>query len=693
MSNKLRIIIGGVAASAVALSAIISLGTVATASAASFSGYTFSAPLKQGSSGQEVLELQQVLNSNPATQVSTTGAGSPGNETTYFGGLTKAAVIAFQNLYASSVLTPLGLTSGTGYVGAATLAELNAIAAGSPTTVTTTTAGCAAGAAFSSTTGQPCTTSTTTGTVTTSGNVTASLAADNTPARSIVLGQSSAELARFVFSGNGSVTNVTLQQTGLSAYNNTLNNVYLYNGGTRLTDSGSVSSNGVITFNNPAGLFTVSGSMEVTVRADLVPASQNSGQTGTVGVELTGFAVNSGTEATTALNGNLMTIINVTPAQVTFTQPISNPVAPGNTVSVNAGTTNYTIWSNTLGVSTRAVDLYDATFQIVGSAPASSFANIKLYVDGTQVGNAGTIQNISGSSYIVFDETSNPYVISTGSHDLEVRADIVGGASDNFTVAIRNPADLMLQDSQLAGVFVAPSTTTVGVAAIPGNTVEGTIDINQGSNSVTNDPNFTTTTLSSGSTNTTIASYVFTGYGENVKISSLNVLPQLTGSSLGNSLNNVSLYANGAQIGSTQNYNGNGTPLSFNLGSSLIIPVGQSVTVSVKADLINSTSSNPYTSGNLDVQLSSVTSGNAQGQSSQQLATIPAYGTYVQSPTLTIGGNSVTVSANSAYSNQTVAPNTAAFKVGSYTIQAGSSDSFRVTNLVVGVTSSAGLTN
>jgi peptidoglycan hydrolase-like protein with peptidoglycan-binding domain len=88
---------------------------------------SFNRDLYQGMDGTDVRNLQDVLNYSPMTEVSSTGSGSPGQETDYFGEATKNAVISFQNIFADQILLPSGLTSGSGYVGPSTRAVLNGL--------------------------------------------------------------------------------------------------------------------------------------------------------------------------------------------------------------------------------------------------------------------------------------------------------------------------------------------------------------------------------------------------------------------------------------------------------------------------------------------------------------------------------------------------------------------------------------
>lgn len=89
--------------------------------------FQFTNDLKVGNTNTDVLELQKILNSDAVTSVSPSGSGSKSNETTYFGNLTKQAVVRFQEKYRNEILVPAGLVSGTGYVGPSTRLKLNNI--------------------------------------------------------------------------------------------------------------------------------------------------------------------------------------------------------------------------------------------------------------------------------------------------------------------------------------------------------------------------------------------------------------------------------------------------------------------------------------------------------------------------------------------------------------------------------------
>jgi hypothetical protein len=79
--------------------------------------------LKLGSTDSEVKKLQQFLNSQGYI-IAKNGPGSPGNETEHFGALTKKALIRFQETYPRDILTPSGLSKGSGILGEKTLQKI-----------------------------------------------------------------------------------------------------------------------------------------------------------------------------------------------------------------------------------------------------------------------------------------------------------------------------------------------------------------------------------------------------------------------------------------------------------------------------------------------------------------------------------------------------------------------------------------
>ena len=77
---------------------------------------TFYRNLTIGSKGDDVKKLQQLLNADIETRIASSGAGSPCNETTYFGPGTRSAVIKYQQKY--------HITPASGYVGPLTRTKL-----------------------------------------------------------------------------------------------------------------------------------------------------------------------------------------------------------------------------------------------------------------------------------------------------------------------------------------------------------------------------------------------------------------------------------------------------------------------------------------------------------------------------------------------------------------------------------------
>ncbi len=73
-----------------------------------------------GLSGNKEVECLQQFLKNQGANIYPEGL-----VTGYFGSLTKAAVIRFQEKYVSEILAPLGLYSGTGFVGSSTKAKIN----------------------------------------------------------------------------------------------------------------------------------------------------------------------------------------------------------------------------------------------------------------------------------------------------------------------------------------------------------------------------------------------------------------------------------------------------------------------------------------------------------------------------------------------------------------------------------------
>ncbi len=642
-------VLGSVAVAALTLSAAFATVPAQTNTCA----YQFNTNLKLGAVSTDVQNLQKLLNMDAATRVAASGAGSAGYESLRFGPATMAAVKRFQ---AANGVSPV-----SGYAGPLTRMALNKIcsATGNTTTVPPVT------------------------------NTGSGVVSNNIPVSVLVEGQSGAKLGEFVVSGNGSVTVLELQRIGLSS-NSTLRNVYLYDGATRITDASSVLTNGTIRFSSGSGIFTVNGTKTITVRADICKAgisgcTSSSGQT--VGVAMKSVTMMGATSTPVeGVNGPLFSISSAQTVTANFPTATPNPSA----TAINAGSMNQIIWSNSLSIGTNPAKFAGITFKMIGSAPSNTLSNAQLYIDGVSKGSGA----INSMNQFIFDMMANPVMLNTGSHLVELRADVVAGANRNFYMSVERGTDIRVEDSTLPGIYV--NVTNNGNDLVNSNA--GQITVNTGSLTITQDTAFNNqTNLVGGASNVKIGAWKFTSYGEDVKVTTLNFNTTtgaggLTAASGGQvTLANVALYVNGGQVGSNINpitigVNAAGIAFAFNgLGSSLYIPAGQSVTVELRADTLNS-SSVAYTAGTITANLL-VGSQNAQGISSSQTTNTSASG----GQTLTIGNN-VTFGATSGFSTSTKAPNAQAVKIGSFSIQTGSAEGVTVNNLSVTLVAGAGNT-
>ncbi|MEK7228293.1 MAG: peptidoglycan-binding protein, partial [Patescibacteria group bacterium] len=587
---------------------------------------TWSRSLKQGSRGADVKDLQVFLNMCADTKVSNSGAGSPGMETSYFGPATKAAVIKFQ--------AARGVSPQSGLFGPLSRAKAADLQASSNV--------CGGGVVVNPPQ---------------SGPVSAMLAANNPATGTLVAGQATADLAHFTFSGMGTVTAVTLQRLGVSA-DTTPSNVYLFDGAVRLTDAASVSNNGSVTFSMPSGIFSVNGLKTISVKSDI--ATGTSGQT--VGFMLATFTTSSGV-MTVNLSGNIHNIASATLATVS-----AGTVTPSG-ATLNPGA-NVTLWQSTLTVSNRDVWMKRISLRNIGSAPASAFANFKLYVNGVMV---GTATGLDANGYVTFDMNAAPVLVVSGSRVVRIDADIISGASRTVHLSLRNAADVDFVDSSF-GVNITASSTPW--AASSANTISGS---SGGSLTIEKDVSSSSGNVSEGTNDKVIGVFKATAFGEPMKIETLRAT--FTGSDADvDSLRNGRIMIGGVQYGSTATLLEDTTGIFYTAYTlNYTVYPGTPVLIEIRADIYDNDGTDNLSNG--DTIIGTIAAGSSNVQKVDSLGTISAPSVAVAGNTLTVADASATLTKNGTYANQTVVLPTTGFKVGSWNLAGSSTEDILLTTL------------
>lgn len=415
---------------------------------------SFNRNLSQGMTGDDVKCLQAMLNQDAATKVASSGAGSPGSETTYYGPLTKAAVVKFQEKYASEVLASWGLTAGTGFFGSTSRAKMNALlAACGEEELTcpdyTTETSCEDADCYwyddacheESEAEATCPDYTAETECETAdcywysdachaeeeevgeAELEVSLA-DNTPASAVIPDDSMATFVKFDFTNNGTadaeITSLKVKRFGAGASTD-FTNVYLFDGDIRLTSGRSVSSSdSYVEFNNVNVTVPKGEVKTLSVKCD--GAASQTGTNGFQIVEASHVDASVEVGGSYPLKGNLMTYSNVTLGVLTAG-------SDGTAANPTIGQTGAPVEKFSLASANENIDVHRVALEQTGTADLTYLTNWEMYQAGTKVAT-GTVKG--DLITFVFD---SPYAISNGlTKVFEVRTDIGGRTDPNDTI-------------------------------------------------------------------------------------------------------------------------------------------------------------------------------------------------------------------------------------------------------------------
>ena len=513
------------------------------------------------------------------------------------------------------------------------------------------------------------------------GNVTASLAAGTPAAGAFPVSAGTAIAGQVPFlkvnitagASNAVVTSMNVYRGGLSN-DNDLNNVYLMDGATVIASNIGMSS-GKVVFSQPTGLFTVPAgtTKTITVAADINPVAAGHAFVWSINSASDIVATSQTVGGSFPITGNAISAVQVSnPDLATLT---ITPTVTGGTV--NAGTQAYLAGQLTLQSANSAVSVKSIKLTETGTITAASdLANLKLMVNGAQIGNVAPALNADGT--VVFDLSSNPLQITAGQTAVvAIYTDVVSGVSRNFRLTIQRSYDVIATDMTYnvgAAMIVAGNTVNGGVAAaFPVMETQSTVSA--GTLSVSRATSSPTGSVAQNATNQVIGNFSMTAYGEAVRITALTYGLDWTGSVAQNTVfDNLKLLDDqGTQIGST--IRSDATAAGQNTASltslNYVIPANTTRIFTVKADI--KTAGSP-----VNAILSGVT-----GQGYVSLNAVGPTGSYTGNP-LTINTTPLSDGLNNAVGAiSTVYPTTGGVKVASFLLSAGQAEGVNVSSITI----------
>ena len=387
------------------------LNALATGQPAPSTACSFSRSLYLGVVGSDVMCLQQYLNST-ANKVATSGAGSPGNETTTFGSRTQAAVAAWQ--------AANGVSPAAGYFGTISRAKYTSLA-GVPGVPGATPAP-----------GVP-------------GNVVTTLASDNPGARTITLNAYGETVMSLRFTGSGKVQELAFKRQGPGDTND-FDGLAIYDGARRLTSQRTPSSaDGTVTFINLG--VDVSGSKDLKLVADFGGTNNNAGNVNYW--QLTNVKLDSGTASGFPLNSNNFTSAGSNSGTINVDK--TGSVGSPKVGQKNAQVSEFKITANTEAALVRRVQILQG-----GTVKNTDITNLKLEVNSAQVATG----NMTSDGYAVFDFGTPGYKIDKGDNKIfKMYADLAGKKDETIKFYVDVASDVHAIGDQF-GLGMKPTLDT-----------------------------------------------------------------------------------------------------------------------------------------------------------------------------------------------------------------------------------------
>ena len=620
---------------------------------------SFDTNLSQGMTGEAVKCLQKILNSSTDTQVASSGAGSPGNETTYFGALTKAAVIIFQQKHASEILTPVGLTTGTGLVGPKTRAKLNTmLGVVIPPTGCTTNVNCPTNyicSAGSCVYVAP---------PPTGGGLSVSLAFD-TPVSMSIADNSNANFTKVNFTAGSSdvtITKMYITRSGL-ALNADVENIKIVDTTTGVNagsvGSLNVDSRSLITFT--PGLKISAGTTKSYFLRAGIKNDTVGGKTIALGIASASDIISNASSVTGTFpaTGNLMTVVLIATGTATI-------VEDGTTVDSqpDVGTNDVTINQFKISAgSTESLTVEQITAMKTGTSATDDTINIELY-DVTASKTLGTVASWDAEGKAGWNNLG--IVIAKGeSHRFKIMVDIIGGSGLTVNGDVKDGSDwLVTVKGNTYGYFITPTGTWTGYGSNSG-TGTNNQTIQTGTLTIVKSGSTPSTGSIAPADNQSLVTFDFITRGEEVKISSFKVSFNLTAGFVNDTdetqITNVKLYdqagllvAGPLDLGTTD-YNGPNSANDYEgyvtFTDTFIVPVGtHKYTIKAKMATDTSTSDALYV-GIADPD-SDIT---AKGMTSNDTITAAPTASEVNGNTMTIAALSLTATTLTQPAARTIA--------------------------------------